>query len=331
MTAARTIPALDRSTAPIGLGCMGMSWAYTTPEQADEEGAIAVLRGALDRGITLLDTSDAYGMGHNERLVGRAVAGRRDEAIIATKAGLVGGYRDGRPHLERDGRPEHLRAACDASLERLGVDVIDLYYLHRVDPSVPLAESWGALAELVTAGKVRALGISEVTVEQADEVHAIHPVAAVQSELSLWSRDVLGQGRTADGDPVGDMLAWTREHGAVLVPFSPLGRGFLTGALDTMSLPRSDFRAGHPRFTGEAAARNRAIVEEIRTIADAHGTTVAAIALAWVLAQGEHVIPIPGTTRIERLDENLSAADLALTSDDIARLDALPTAEGARY
>lgn len=327
----RRIPALSRDAAPIGLGCMGMSWAYTTPEQADEEGAIETIHGALDRGITFLDTSDAYAMGHNEQLVGRALADRREEAILATKGGLIGSYVDGRPHLERDGRPEHLRAAVDASLQRLDVDVIDLYYLHRVDPQVPLAESWGALAEMVAAGKVRALGLSEVSARQADQAHAIHPVAAIQSELSLWSRDVLGGGTTADGEPTGDLVAWTREHEAILVPFSPLGRGFLTGTVRAEELPDSDFRAGLPRFAADAAASNQRIVEVVQDVAQAHGCTAAAVALAWVLAQGEHVIPIPGTTKVARLDENLTAADVVLTPADLGRLDALEPATGSRY
>lgn len=332
IAASRTIPALDRPTAPIGLGCMGMSWAYTTPESRDDDASASVIRAALDRGITLLDTSDAYGVGHNEELVGRAIAGRRDEAIVATKGGLVAQWIEGRSQITgRDGRPGHLRSAVDASLRRLGVDMIDLYYLHRVDPAVPLAESWGALAELFAAGKLRALGLSEVSVDQAAEAHRIHPVAAIQSELSLWTRDPLGSGATSDGSPAGDLVAWTREHDAVLVPFSPLGRGFLTGRLDPRTLPADDFRATHPRFTGEALTANERIVAEARAIADEHGTTPASVALAWVLAQGDHVIPIPGTTRIPRLDENLAAAGLTLTPRDLERLDAVPAAEGARY
>lgn len=327
----RRIPALDRDTAPIGLGCMGMSWAYTTPELRDDEAAVGVVRAALDRGITLLDTSDAYGVGHNEELVGRAVRGRREEAIVATKGGLVASLVDGRPHLRRDGRPDHLRAAVDASLRRLDVDVIDLYYLHRVDPAVPLEESWGALGEAVEAGKVRAIGLSEVTVGEADRAHAVHPVAAIQSELSLWTRDPLGQGSNADGNPAGDVVDWCRAHGAVMVPFSPLGRGFLTGTLDPAALDHRDFRAGLPRFSGDALAENTRLVEAVRAIADRRGTTPAAVALAWVLARGPHVVPIPGTTRVARLDENLAAADLVLGPEDLADLDRLPAATGARY
>ena len=327
----RRIPALSRDTAAIGLGCMGMSWAYTAPQDRDEQSGIGVIHAALDAGITLLDTSDAYGAGHNEGLVGRALEGRRDEAIVATKGGLVSSYVEGRPHLERNGRPEHLRAAIDASLARLGVDEIDLYYLHRVDPDVPLEESWGVLADAVAQGKVRALGLSEVSVGQAERAHAIHPVAAVQSELSLWSRDALGDGVTADGEEAGDLVAWTAAHGAVFVPFSPLGRGFLTGALDTSALPASDFRAGLARFSDDAAEANRRIVDVVRAVAARRGTPPPAVALARGQAQGEHVNPLPGTTKVERLRENLAAADLALTSDDMAQLDAIPAAQGARY
>lgn len=327
----RRIPALDRDVAPIGLGCMGMSWAYTTPDTRSDDASVAVIDAALDLGISLLDTSDAYGLGHNEQLVGRAVAGRRDDAVIATKGGLVSSYVDGKPHLERDGRPDRLRAAVDASLRRLRVEVIDLYYLHRIDPAVPLEDSWGALAEQVDAGKVHALGLSEVSVEEAALAHAVHPVAAVQSELSLWTRDALGDGTTADGHPAGDVVGWCGENGAIFVPFAPLGRGFLTGALDTARLPDTDMRVALPRFTGEAAASNTRIVDAVRGVAAGHGTTAAAVALAWVLARGEHVIPIPGTTKTHRLAENLSAADLRLTPEDLATLDSLPAPEGTRY
>lgn len=327
----RRIPALDRSAAAIGLGCMGMSWAYVTEKDRDDDAGIALIGQALDRGVTFLDTSDAYGAGHNEGLVGAALRGRRDEAVLATKAGLVGSIVDERPHLERNGHPDHLRAACDASLQRLGVDVIDLYYLHRVDPDVPLEESWGALAELVNAGKVRALGLSEVSVGQADIAQAIHPVAAIQSELSLWTRDALGQGATQDGAASGDLVGWTREHEAVFVPFSPLGRGFLTGAVKAEDLPSSDMRTALPRFTGEAAVTNQRIVDVVREVAARHDVPASAIALAWVLAQGEHVIPIPGTTKLKNLEANLAAASVTLTAEDLADLDAVPAAEGTRY
>lgn len=328
----RRIPALQRDTAPIGLGCMGMSWAYVDPADRDEEAGIAVVRGALDRGITLLDTSDAYAAGHNETLVGRAIAGRRESAIVATKGGLVGEYVDGAARITgRDGTPAHLRAAVDASLGRLGIEQIDLYYLHRVDPRVPLEESWGTLADLMAVGKLRALGLSEVSTEQAALAHALHPVAAIQSELSLWSRDPLGGGTTADGDAAGDVVSWTRENGAVFVPFSPLGRGFLTGELAAQGVGTTDFRASLPRFTGEAGRSNLRIVDAVRTVAARHEVTAAAVALAWVLSRGDHVIPIPGTTKLHRLDENLAAAGVGLTPEDLAELDALPAAEGTRY
>ncbi len=327
----RHIPGLARHTAPIGLGCMGMSWAYNTPGTSDDAGHIAVINAALDAGISLLDTSDAYADGANEELVGRAVARRRDDAIIASKGGLISSYVNGQPHLERDGRPVHLRKAIDASLQRLDVDVIDLYYLHRIDPKVPLEDSWGALAEAVTAGKIHALGLSEVSEKQAARAHVIHPVSAVQSEMSLWTRDALGDGLTSDGDPAGNLVGWCREADAIFVPFAPLGRGFLTGVLDPSRLVAGDLRANLPRFQGTALSSNQSIVDAVLIIAARHATTAAAVALAWVLAQGEHIIPIPGTTKIERLSENLSAAGLQLTQDDLATLDALPAPVGARY
>jgi aryl-alcohol dehydrogenase-like predicted oxidoreductase len=323
----RRIPALDRDVSALGFGCMGISWAYVRPDDRDDAAGIAVLRHAADAGITFFDTSDAYGAGHNEQLVGQALAGR--DVVIATKAGLVGSFLDGQYRLVRNGRPEHLRQACDESLHRLGLDVIDLYYLHRVDPAVPLEESWGALSELVAAGKVRALGLSEVTVDEARRAQTVHPVAAIQSELSLWTRDPLGEGVTSDGQPSGDLVGWTREVGAVFVPFSPLGRGFLTGALGPV--PEDDFRATHPRFQGEAVAANEAIVEVIRSVAARRHTTPAAVALAWVLAQGDHVIPIPGTTKPTHLDANIAAASLRLSAADLAELDGVPAPVGERY
>lgn len=327
----RHLPALDIDVGAIGLGCMGMSWAYVDQDARDEAAGAELIRGALDRGVNLLDTSDAYGAGHNEQLVGRAVAGRRDDALVATKVGLVAEETPDGPGLGRDGRPEHIRPAVDASLARLGVDAIDLYYLHRVDTAVPLEDSWGAMAGLVSDGKVRALGLSEVTVDEAARAHAIHRVAAVQSEFSLWTRDPQGHGTTPDGAATGDMIAWTADHDALFIPFSPLGRGFLTGALDTASLGKGDFRNRLPRFTSEAASANQAIVDIVRRVADGHGATLAAVALAWVLAQGDHLVPIPGTTKVENLEANIAATELALTPDDLSELDAVPTAVGARY
>ncbi|PYC72360.1 aldo/keto reductase [Streptomyces tateyamensis] len=304
----------------VGLGCMGMSWIYREQER-DDAASIAVVHEALDLGVTALDTADIYGDGHNEELLGRALAGRRDEAFLATKGGLVVDDLAARA-LHRDGSPAHLRRALDASLARLGTDRVDLYYLHRPDPAVPLAESWGALAELVAAGKARAVGLSEVSAEQAAEMHAIHPVAAVQSELSLWTRDPLG----ADG-----ILAWCTANGAAFVPFAPLGRGFLTGTVATADFGDEDFRAHNPRFTADAMAANWRIVERVREVADRHGATAAQVALAWTLAQGPRVLPIPGTKKSRYLRENAAAAALDLTPADLALLDDLPTAVGARY
>lgn len=328
----RTLPVLDRSVGAIGLGCMGISWAYVAPEARDEAKGTALIGQALDRGVTFFDTSDAYAAGHNEQVVARGITGRRGDAVVATKVGLVvDESADGEPRLRRDGRPEHIRAGVDASLGRLGIEAIDLYYLHRVDPDVPLEESWGTMAELVTAGKVRSLGLSEVTVDEARRAHAIHPVAAVQSEFSLWTRGPLGDGTTPDGQPTGDMVGWTAASGAAFVPFSPLGRGFLTGNLDTTSLHERDLRRKLPRFTGDAADANRAIVDGVRRVAVRHETTAAAVALAWVLAQGEHIIPIPGTTKLANLEGNIAATEIALTGEDFADLDALPAAVGTRY
>ena len=299
----------------IGLGCMGMSWAYT-PAERDDERSVALIGAAIDAGVTLIDTADVYGPFHNESLVGRALSGRRDEVTLATKCGLV---TEGAGHpIERDGRPQHVRDACEASLQRLGTDVIDLYQLHRVDEKVPLAETWGAMAELVAAGKVRAIGMSEVGVAELDQANAIHPVATVQSELSLWTRDALAQ-----------VLPWCEAHGAGFIPFSPLGRGFLTGTMPAVQ--SDDFRSGLPRFTEQALEANQAIVEQVRAVADRLGATPAKVALAWCLAQGEHVVPIPGTRRLERLAENIGGADVVLDAEALAALAGLPPALGGRY
>ena len=300
----------------IGLGCMGMTYAYDQ-DRRDDDRSVSVIHRALDLGVTLLDTSDVYGPHTNEELVGRALVGRRDDAVLATKCGLV--FSPDLAHT-RNGSPEYVRAACDASLRRLGVEVIDLYQLHRVDPEVPVEETWGAFAELVAVGKVRAIGLSEVSVEQLEVCHAIHPVTSVQSELSLWTRDYLG-----------DVLPWCRDHDVAFLPFSPLGRGFLTGALAPREFASDDFRSRLPRFAPEAMAANQQIVDAVAAVADERGVTSAQIALAWVLAQGEHVVPIPGTKRVERLEENAAAADLVLTDDDLAALAALPDPQGGRY
>jgi aryl-alcohol dehydrogenase-like predicted oxidoreductase len=302
----------------IGLGCMGMSWGYG--DVRNDEESVRVIHRALDLGATLIDTADVYGPFTNEELVGRALAARRADATLATKCGLV--VKDARvPDIRTDGTPEHIRQACDASLRRLGVDAIDLYYLHRVDPAVPLEESVGAMAELVAAGKVRAIGLSEVSVEQLERARAVHEIAAVQMELSLWTRD-----------PLRDVVPWCAAHGVSVVAFSPLGRGFLTGTLRSVdALASEDWRRNLPRFQADALEENLAIADRVREVADRLGATAAQVALAWVLAQGEHVIPIPGTKRLAYLEENLGAADLRLTDEDLAELDALPEPTGARY
>lgn len=311
----RTLGGSGIEVGAIGLGCMGMSFAYDAGHRDDAE-SVAVIHRALDLGVTLLDTADAYGPFTNEELVGRALRGRRTEAVVATKVGVVTSpdYRHG-----RRADPAHVVESCEGSLRRLGTDVIDLYQLHRVDPEVPVEDSWGAFAGLVEAGKVRAVGLSEVTVDELSRCHAIHPVATVQSELSLWTRDWM------------DVLAWCRDHGVGFLPFSPLGRGFLTGTLSADHIAADDFRATLPRFSPESMAANAALLDAVRAIADEHGSTPAQVALAWVLAQGEQVVPIPGTKRVPRLEENAAAADLVLTGSDLEALDALPAPTGSRY
>ena len=296
---------------------MPMSFGYVDAEADDDP--VDVIHRAIDLGAPMLDTADVYGPFSNEELVGAAIHDRRDRVEVATKVGLLVGPNGGYP-LDRDASPQHVRSAIDASLGRLGTDVVDLYYLHRIDPNVPVEETWGAMAELVGAGKVRALGLSEVTVAEAERAHAIHPVAAIQSEMSLWTRD-----------PLEDIVPWCAEHGARFVPFSPLGRGFLTGAISAASFDESDFRSNNPRFTAEAVDANQTIVARVREVAERVGATPAQVALAWTLAQGEHVLPIPGTKRRRYLEENLAAGDLVLSPEDLADLDALPVAEGARY
>lgn len=342
----RLFPPGGRAVGAIGLGCMGMSWAYTESAR-DDDMSVRVLRAALDRGVTFLDTAAVYGDGHNERLVGRALAGRRDEAVLATKVGLV--VDDlATKSMHRDGRPDHVRRAVEESLVRLGTDVIDLCYLHRVDPRVPLEETWGALAELVGAGKIRHLGLSEVSVAQAGLAHAVHPVAAVQSEFSLWwtapqghapaddgpttTTPAGGQGGTGiEGSP-GDVVGWCAAHGAAFVPFAPLGRGFLTGAVTERTVfEDGDFRSVNPRFQAGARAANLRIVQAVTEVARRRGATAAQIALAWVLAQGEHILPIPGTKQLRYLEENAAAAEIDLTPQDLDELAALPAAVGSRY
>jgi aryl-alcohol dehydrogenase-like predicted oxidoreductase len=307
------------TVSALGLGCMGMSEFYGP---GDEQESLATIALALDRGCTFLDTADMYGPFTNEQLVGRAIAGRRDEVVLATKFG-----NERRPDGSRvgvNGRPEYVRAACDASLQRLGVDVIDLYYQHRVDPDTPVEDTWGAMAELVQAGKVRFLGISEAAPATVRRAHAVHPVTALQTEWSLWSRD-----------PEDELLPLVRELGIGFVPYSPLGRGFLTGQFRTPEdIPEDDFRRSNPRFQGENFTRNLQLVDRVKQMADEKGCTPAQLALAWLLAQGDDVAPIPGTKQRARLEENLGALEVVLTPDELARLDELApvgAAAGDRY
>ena len=294
-----------------------MSWAYIG--DASEEQSIRVIHRAIELGVTLFDTADVYGPFTNEELLGRALDGRREDVVLATKVGLVVGPSGGYPLLH-DARPERILQEIDGSLRRLHTDVIDLYYLHRVDEQVPLEDTWGAMSTLVQAGKVRSLGLSEVSVDEIERAHATHPVSAVQSELSLWTRDALPE-----------VVPWCAANGAAFVPFAPLGRGFLTGAITAGSFDDADFRAQNPRFTPEAIAANLAIVDRLRLVAERHGGTPAHVALAWVLGQGEHVIPIPGTKRVKYLEENVGAAAVHLTPGDLADLESLPNALGSRY
>ena len=320
----RTLGSAANGTAlkvsALGLGCMGMS-AFYTSSTATEAQSIATIHRALDLGVTLLDTADMYGPFTNERLVGRAIADRRDEVVLATKFGNVLDP-DGTRRV--DGSPEYVRRAADASLERLGVDHIDLYYQHRVDQTVPIEETVGAMAELVTAGKVRHLGLSEASPATVRRAHATHPITALQTEYSLWTRDV--------EDAILPVL---RELGIGLVPYSPLGRGFLTGAFAaTEDLAPDDFRRTNPRFTGDARAANLALVDAVRVLAEGKGVTAGQLALAWVLAQGTDIVPIPGTKRITYLEENVAADAVELSAGDLAAIDAVMprgAAAGARY
>ena len=319
---ARELGRSGRRVHPVGLGCMGLSWAYHDAA-VDEAVAEALIRTAIDAGVDHFDTSDAYGYGENEKLVGRAIAasGRRADVVVATKAGLVGGEGEARYRYARNGRPDYVRSACDASLRRLGLETIDLYYLHRIDPETPVEDTWGAMAGLVAAGKVRWLGISEAKVADLDRIRRIHPVTAVQSELSLWTRDYLE-----------DVVRWCEANGASFVAFSPLGRGFLTGTITADSkFSDADFRSTLPRFTPEAVAANQSIVEAVRSVAGRLGRTPAQVALAWVLARGEHVLAIPGTQREKYLRQNLEAGDIELSPADLAKLDAIPAPVGGRY
>ena len=308
----------DLQIPAIGLGCMPLSHGYG---ESDETEAMATLERAVELGAGFLDTADIYGKGHNERLVGRALKGRRDRVVLASKFGQVpeGGER---PRI--DGRPDYVARACDASLARLGVETIDLYYLHRVDPEVPIEDTVGAMARLVEAGKVRALGLSEAGAATIRRAHAVHPISALQSEYSLWTRD-----------PEGEILPVVRELGITFVAFSPLGRGFLTGAVQGAgALAENDYRRGLPRFQAEEMQRNLAQLSVVEDIAGAKGAAPAQVALAWLLSRGRDVVPIPGTRKRAHLEANLAALDLKLDAGDLARLEAAfagGAAAGARY
>jgi aryl-alcohol dehydrogenase-like predicted oxidoreductase len=313
----RALGASGIEVSAISLGCMSLSGVYGA---SDDAAGIAVIHAALDRGVTMLDTSDLYGAGHNEQVIGKALAGRRDGVIVATKFGNLGG----RGGNFADGRPEFVIASCDASLKRLGIETIDLYYQHRIDPTVPIEDTVGAMATLVKQGKVRALGLSEAAPSTIRRAHTTHPIAAVQNEYSLLYRE--------EGD---ETMRTTRELGISFVAYAPLGRGLLTADIaDPKTLADSDSRKRHPRYAEENLARNRELVRRIETIAKAKNCTPAQLAVAWVLAQGRDVIAIPGTKRKERLDENLRALEVALTESDLADIAAaVPpgAAAGSRY
>lgn len=325
----RTIGAAALAVGAVGLGCMPMTWAYSTSQQRGDR-SLRTVHAALDAGVRLLDTADMYGPFTNELLVGRALKGRRDDAFLSTKCGLLVG--DG--HIVADGRPGYVRRACDASLRRLQTDVIDLYQLHRADPEVPVEETWGAMADLVTEGKVRALGLCAVgasgsrragagthdaTIRQLERVQQVFPVSAVQAELSVWSPNALEA-----------LLPWCTARGVGMLAAMPLGSGYLTGTLTPgQGFEPDDPRARHPRFTAEMMAANQPVVAGLRRIAQRHGATPAQVALAWVLLQGPHVVPVPGAKRERWAVENAAAAELSLTGRDLAEIAGLPRALGS--
>ncbi|MCX4864260.1 aldo/keto reductase [Streptomyces sp. NBC_00257] len=325
----RSLGAAALAVGAVGLGCMPMSWAYSASQQRGDR-ALRTVHAALDAGVQLLDTADMYGPFTNELLVGRALKGRRSDAFVSTKCGLLVGDQ----HIVANGRPGYVRRACDASLRRLQTDVIDLYQLHRADPEVPVEETWGAMAELVTAGKVRALGLCAIgarasrrpgsrmydeTIRQLDRVQQVFPVSAVQAELSVWSPQALES-----------LLPWCSARGVGLLAAMPLGSGYLTGTLTPgQGFEPEDLRARHPRFTAEMMAANQPVVVGLRRIAERHGASTAQVALAWVLRQGPHVVPVPGTKRERWAVENAGAAGLTLTARDLAEIAALPGAQGS--
>jgi aryl-alcohol dehydrogenase-like predicted oxidoreductase len=315
----RKLGANGPEVSEIGLGCMGMSEFYGPSEK---ERSVSVVHRALDLGIDFLDTADMYGVGKNEELVGRALKGRRDHAVLATKFGNVRGA-DG-AFLGVNGKPEYVKSACESSLRRLGVGTIDLYYQHRVDPDVPIEDTVGAMADLVSEGKVRWLGLSEAAPETIRRAHAVHPIAALQTEYSLWSRE-----------PEEELLDLCAELGIAFVAYSPLGRGFLTGAIRSVEdLAPDDRRRMFPRFQGENFGKNLKLVDAVREMAREKGCSAAQLALAWVLARDERAVTIPGTRSIERLEENAAAADLELAREDLDRLDRIAprgVAAGERY
>ena len=315
----RTLGTTSLEIPVVGLGCMGMSDFYGP---ADEANAVATIHRALELGVTFFDTADMYGVGKNEELLGRALRGKRDGAIVATKFAVVRGA-DG-SFLGVSGKPDYVKQACDASLRRLGLDVIDLYYQHRVDPKVPIEDTVGAMADLIRAGKVRNLGLSEASPETVRRASKVHPIAALQTEYSLWSRE-----------PEADVLATCRELGITFVAYSPLGRGFLTGAIKSLDdLAPDDWRRTMPRFSPENFPKNLQIVRRVQEIAAARGVTPAQLALAWVLGAGDHVVAIPGTRSRERLEENAAAAEIVLTLQERKAIDdAFPpdVAAGTRY
>jgi aryl-alcohol dehydrogenase-like predicted oxidoreductase len=315
----RSLGNQDLVVSELGLGCMGMSEFYGTGE---EDESIATIRRAIDLGVTFLDTADMYGPFTNEKLVGKAIADRRERVVLATKFGNVRGEDGSR--LGVNGTPDYVRRACDASLSRLGVDNIDLYYQHRVDPDTPIEETWGAMKELVEAGKVRHLGISEAAPETIRRANAVHPITALQTEYSLWSRDV-----------EDEILPTVRELGIGFVPYSPLGRGFLTGRIQSPEdFEEGDFRSNSPRFQGENFQKNLELVERVREIASEKNVTPGQLALAWLLHQGEDIVPIPGTKRREYLEENAAASGIGLTGEDLSRIEEVApagAAAGERY